>query len=290
MTPLSERAALVVLLRTGSRPWRAYADLVEEAGSAIEALERDGATQVSLLDERSDLLALAEREIAGWEAEGMRILTVLDAGYPENLRAVHDRPPLLFCRGSLTPADDRAVAVIGARKASPSGVTAARALAAHLARSGFTVVSGLAAGIDATAHIGALAAGGRTLAVIGTGLRQSYPPENSALQRRIATDCAVLSQFWPDAPPTRHSFPIRNAVISGLSLATVVVDSAHTGGSRLQARLALEQGRPVFLWHRLLEHPWAREFARRPGVRVAHSAEELTSALERLSASGTLVA
>jgi DNA processing protein len=289
MTPLSERAALVVLLRTGSRPWRAYADLVEEAGSATEVLEREGAGQESLFDESAGLFKLAEREIADWEAAGMRLVTVLDDGYPENLRAVHDRPPLLFFSGSLQSADDRAVAVVGARRASPGGIAAARSLAQHLTRSGFTVVSGLAAGIDAAAHTGALAAGGRTLAVLGTGLRRSYPPENAPLQRRIAAECAVVSQFWPDAPPKRHSFPIRNAVISGLSLATIVVESSQTGGSRLQARLALEQGRPVFLWHRLLEQPWAREFARRPGVRVGHSAEEIMSALSRLSLTGALI-
>jgi DNA processing protein len=268
----------------------ACADLVEEAGSAIEVLKRDGAAQESLFDDSAGLRELAEREIADWEAAGLRLVTVLDDGYPENLRGVHDRPPLLFVSGSLAPGDDRAVAVVGARRASPSGVAAARSLAQHLTRSGLTVVSGLAAGIDAAAHTGALAAGGRTLAVIGTGLNRSYPPKNAALQRRIAAECAVVSQFWPDAPPTRHSFPIRNAVISGLSLATVVVESSQTGGSRLQARLALEQGRPVFLWHRLLEQPWAREFARRPGVRVVHSAEEITSALARLSATGALVA
>jgi DNA processing protein len=289
MTPLSERAALVVLLRTGSRPWRAYADLVEEAGSATEVLEREGA-QASLLEDASDPIELAEREITGWEATGLRLITVLDQGYPENLRAVHDRPPLLFCSGSLEPADDRAVAVVGARRASASGATAARALARHLTKSGFTVVSGLAAGIDTAAHDAALAAGGRTVAVLGTGLRRSYPPQNAGLQSRIAAQCAVVSQFWPDSPPSRHSFPMRNAVISGLSLATVVVESSHTGGSRLQARLALEQGRPVFLWHRLLEQPWARDFARRPGVGVAHSGQEITSALARLSATGALVA
>src|SRR5665213_375060 len=122
MTPLSERAALVVLLRTGSRPWRAYADLVEEAGSATEVLEREGAEQESLFDESAGLFKLAEREIADWEAAGMRLVTVLDDGYPENLRAVHGRPPLLFFSGSLQSADDRAVAVVGARRASPGGI------------------------------------------------------------------------------------------------------------------------------------------------------------------------
>jgi DNA processing protein len=290
MTLLSERAALVVLLRTGSRPWRAYADLVEEAGSATEVLAQERAAQGSLFDDSSGLLELAEREIAGWEGSEMRLVTVLEEAYPENLRGVHDRPPLLFASGALEPADDRAVAVVGARRATAGGIAAARSIAQHLSKSALTVVSGLAAGIDTAAHNAALGAGGRTIAVIGTGLSRSYPPENAALQRRIAAECAVVSQFWPNAPPSRHSFPIRNAVISGLSLATVVVESSQSGGSRLQARLALEQGRPVFLWHRLLEQPWTRDFARRPGVRVVRSPEEITSALARLSSTGALVA
>ncbi len=289
-----ESAALVALLRGGRRAWQVYADLVEEAGSAIAVLEQECAEragQASLFgDPVREQIARAAAEIEAWSAEGMRVLTVLDPGYPENLRGVHDRPPLVFAAGRLDPRDARSVAVVGARTASARGRAAARSIAEQLVARGFTVVSGLAAGIDTAAHTRALACGGRTLAVIGTGLRRSYPPENAALQRRIAAECAVLSQFWPDAPPSRRSFPMRNAVMSGLTLATVVVEAAHTSGSRMQARLALEHGRPVFLMAPLLEHAWAREFSQRPGTHVVTRAEEITAIVERLTSTGELVA
>jgi DNA processing protein len=292
MTDRIEAAALIALLRAGRRPWAEYADLVEEAGSALAILERDHAPEpATLFDAEPSPPPLDEiaAEIAAWEAEGMRLHTVLDPGYPENLRAVHDRPPFVFVAGALTPADRRAIAVVGARVASPHGVWAARSIAEHLVDQGYTVVSGLAAGIDNAAHTAALARGGRTLAVIGTGLRRSYPPQHDALQRRIAAECAVISQFWPDAPPSRRSFPMRNAVMSGLSLATVVVEASLTSGSRIQARLALEHGRPVFLLESLLEHDWAREFATRPGARVIRSPDEITTFVERLRSPGALV-
>jgi DNA processing protein len=293
MPARTEAAALIALLRAGKRPWAEYAALVEEAGSAVAVLERDDAAEPQTLfaEDRpaADLEHIAT-EIDAWEAEGMRLLTVLDPGYPENLRAVHDRPPFVFLTGALTPADGRAIAVVGARAASPRGVRAAGAIAEHLVDQGFTVVSGLATGIDHAAHTAALGRGGRTLAVVGTGLRRSYPAQHAELQGRIAADCAVISQFWPDAPPTRRSFPMRNAVMSGLSLATVVVEASVTSGSRIQARLALEHGRPVFLLESLLEHDWAREFATRPGARVIRSPEEITTFIERLTSAGALVA
>jgi DNA processing protein len=289
-----ESAALVALLRSGRRPWQLYADLVEEAGSAIAVLERecDGeAGQASLFgDPVREQIDRAAAEIEAWSADGISVLTVLDPGYPENLRGVHDRPPLVFAAGRLEPGDARSVAVVGARTPSARGLGTARSIAEQLVARRFTVVSGLAAGIDTAAHTSALAWGGRTVAVIGTGLRRSYPPENAALQRRIAAECAVISQFWPDAPPSRRSFPMRNAVMSGLTLATVVVEAAHTSGSRMQARLALAHGRPVFLVATLLEHDWAREFSQRPGTHVVTRAEEITAIVERLTSTGELVA
>lgn len=293
MPDRTEAAALIALLRSGERPWAEYAALVEDAGSAVAVLEREHASEPATLfadhPPAADLEQIAA-EIDAWEAAGMRLHTVLDPGYPENLRAVHDRPPLVFVAGTLAAADGRAIAVVGARAASPRGVRAAGEIAAHLVDQGFTVVSGLATGIDHGAHTAALARGGRTLAVIGTGLRRSYPSQHAELQRRIAAECAVISQFWPDAPPSRRSFPMRNAVMSGLSLATVVVEASMTSGSRIQARLALEHGRPVFLLESLLEHDWAREFASRPGARVIRSPEEITTFIERLTSPGALVA
>lgn len=218
------------------------------------------------------------------------MLTVLDPDYPHNLRRVHDRPPLIFATGRLTRADARSVAVVGTRRPSPAGVARAREAAAHLARSGYVVVSGLAAGIDTTVHTEALAAQRRTVAVIGTGLNHCYPPQNARLQGEIASRGAVVSQFWPDAGPSRQSFPLRNAVMSGLTLATVIVEAAATSGARVQARLALAHGRPVFLADSLLSQVWARELADRPGTHVFCAPTEITDAIDRLTASGALVA
>ena len=294
-----ETAALVALLRTGDRPWTLYADLVEQAGSAIAVLRAEltetfeqgslFGTEDPVVTERGHIDE-ATADVDRWFKQGIRLLTVLDADYPENLRAVHDRPPLIFVAGRLAPTDARSVAVVGARRATPTGLARARAIARHLAGRGYAVASGLAAGIDTAAHTAALSSGGRTIAVIGTGLHRCYPPENAALQRRIAAECAVVSQFWPDAPPTRRTFPMRNATMSGLALATVIVEAAQTSGSRMQARLALEHGRPVFLLDSLLDQEWARAYARRPGTQVVGSPEEITEAVERLISSDALVA
>jgi DNA processing protein len=298
MAERAETAALIALLRNGGRPWREYSELVEAAGSAIAVLESEGrdepAPEPPRLfsdDERpAPNLGQISAELAAWAEEGIRVLTVLDAGYPDNLRAVYDRPPLVFLAGSLTAIDSKCVAVVGARLASAAGIADAALIARHLVSLGYTVASGLAAGIDTSAHRAALESGGRTVAVIGTGLRRAYPPENAALQRRLATEHAVISQFWPDAPPSRRSFPMRNAVMSGVSLASVIVEASPTSGARIQARLALAQGRPVFLWHSLLSQEWARALAVRPGTHVVHNPDEITTAVQRLTSPGTLVA
>lgn len=297
MASNGDRAALVALLRLGRRPWQQYADLVEEAGSARAVLESEvapGAGQATMLapDARQldDVIGNAADELSRWEARGMSLLTVLDPEYPENLRAVHDRPPLIFVAGRLEPRDRRAVAVVGARQASPEGTALARAIAERLVASRYTVVSGLATGIDTAAHTAVLACGGRTVAVIGTGLARCYPAENAALQRRIASEGAVISQFWPEAPPSRRSFPMRNAVMSGLALATVVVEASERSGSSMQTRLALAQGRPVLLPNSLLVQRWARACAERPGTYVFSSPSQVIAVIERLTSTETLVA
>lgn len=291
----AEAPALVALVRLGTRGWSECAELVESAGSALavldEELEQIGSALTLFGDDTQapDLDAIAG-EIAAWEGEGMRLVTVLDAAYPENLRSVHDRPPFVFVAGRLEPADARSVAVVGTRRASDDGLEQARLIASHLVAADYTVVSGLAAGIDAAAHQAALDVGGRTVAVIGTGLRRSYPAQHAGLQRRIAEQCAVVSQFWPGAPPTKRSFPMRNAVMSGFALATVVVEASQTSGARMQARLALAHGRPVFLLESLLSHSWARDFAGRPGTHVVRSAQEITEIVDRLSSPDLLIA
>lgn len=292
---------MVALLRMGRRRWTDYADLTEDRGSAAAVLEEELAgsepswRQTSLLPvepvDPAPLLDQASADLDRWDAAGMRLLTVLEPDYPANLRAVHDRPPIVFVAGRLVCGDTRSLAVVGARKASAAGINQSRAIAEHLVDAGYTVVSGLAAGIDTAAHAAALAKGGRTVAVIGTGLARCYPPQNVALQRRIAAECAVISQFWPDAPPSRRSFPMRNAVMSGFTLATVVVEASDTSGARMQARLARAQGRPVFLVASLLEQQqWARDYAIAPGTHVVRSPGEITAVVDRLISPGSLVA
>lgn len=277
-----DRAALVALLAEARRPWQDYSALVEEAGGALTVLEEEHGL---LAPER---LADATAQLIGWEARGLTLVTVLDPGYPENLRAVHDRPPLLFIAGALEPRDARSVAVVGTRQPTARGLRLAKAIAGRLAEHGFTVVSGLAAGIDTAVHTAVLEVGSRTLAVIGTGLDHAYPPQNRTLQRTIACRHAVLSQFWPQAPPSKRSFPMRNAVMSGLTLATVVVEASRTSGTRVQAKRALAQGRPVLLHAALLSQDWARELAARPATHVIETPVQAAETVARLTDAGAL--
>ena len=228
----------------------------------------------------------ADALLTEWEQEGMHFASLLDQDYPYQLLAIHQRPPFVMWRGTQDAKDAHGVAIVGARQASAAGVAKAKGLAHDLTERGITVISGLAEGIDSAAHSGALEAGGRTVAVIGTGLRRTYPAKNEALQFRIANEGMVLSQFLPDATPTKYSFPMRNAVMSGYSAATVVIEATWKSGAKMQARLALEHGRPVFLMSSLLEHDWAREYARKPGATVIDTAEDVVKWLEATSYHG----
>lgn len=280
----TETAALVALLRRGDAPWPEIADRVEQAGSALAVLEartsRPGQGTLFSASPPCDLEQVAS-EIDGWEREGMHLVTVLDAEYPLYLRLVHQRPPFLMMRGTAMD-DDLRVAVVGTRQPTPEGRAYASRIAGGLAERGVTVVSGLAAGIDTAAHGSALAAGGRTVAVLGTGLRRSYPASNAALQQEISRAGLLISQFWPDAPGSKQSFPMRNAVMSGYSLATVVVEAAYRSGARMQARLALEHGRRVFLMRSLMHHTWAREYAALPNTTVIGGPEDVFAELPSL--------
>jgi DNA processing protein len=282
----SEMVALVALLRFGRRRHQDYLRLVEQAGSAQAVLDSelgtDGAQAALFAPDPPAWIDTARAEIREWLAANIDIVTVLDEGYPVNLREVHDRPPLVFIAGTVEPADSRSIAVIGARRASPEGLRLAADFASEFVGNRYTVISGLAAGIDTAAHEAAIARGGRTVAVIGTGLlHQSYPPSNAELQRDIATRCAVLSQFWPHTPPTQKTFRMRNAVMSGLSRGSVVIEASERSGARVQARLALAHGRPVFLLKRLMDQPWARELAAHPDVHVVRSPAEVCRVIEQ---------
>jgi DNA processing protein len=270
--------------RPGGLTWAELTAEVVAEGSALAVRER--LVPLTLMpDKGSDApLSEAERQVEAWRTEGLHFLTVLDTDYPTRLRGVHQAPPILFGRGELRP-DDPAISVVGSRRASDRGRQIAADVATALTRDELTVLSGLAAGIDATAHRAALASGGRTVAVIGTGIRKYYPTENRALQDEIAAKGLVLSQFWPDAPPRKQTFPMHNATMSGYGLATVVIEAGEISGARIQARVAVEHGRPVILSDLVVErNDWAKALVGRPGVHVASGIVDVMSIVRDLVA------
>ncbi len=187
----------------------------------------------------------ARAEIQAARAAGVRILPLDHPEYPGLLRQVPDPPPWLYVRGALTPLA-LPIAMVGARTATGYGLATAQGLAAHLAASGTTVISGLALGIDTAAHQGALKADGRTVAVLGSGLARIYPPENRRLAEQIADHGALVSELPLHTAPDPHHFPRRNRIISGMSRGTVVVEAGPRSGALITARLAAEQNREVF--------------------------------------------
>jgi DNA processing protein len=188
---------------------------------------------------------LAEAELERARRFGARILTLDDEEYPVLLRVSCDPPPTLYLWGRLRSEDMLAVSVVGSRRATPRGTSLARSIAADLAARGFCIVSGLARGIDAAGHRGALEASGRTLAVLGSGLDRIYPVEHRKLAEAIAGRGAVLTEFPFGTPPLRRHFPERNRVIAWLSWATVVIEAANDSGSLITAGLAADEGRSV---------------------------------------------
>ena len=187
-----------------------------------------------------------ERELNAIERGRIEVRSLLDPTYPTRLKMIADPPPLLYISGSLTEQDELTVAIVGARRATAAGRVMTEELSHDLAAAGVTVVSGLARGVDAAAHRGALAAQGRTIAVLGCGIEQTYPLEHERLRRQIEERGAILSEVPVGAPPHSHHFPRRNRIISGLSLGVIVTEAAINSGSLITARLAAEQGREVF--------------------------------------------
>ena len=199
----------------------------------------DGLRSFSAWDE-------AEKETIRAEKAGVKIVPFTDSSYPTRLRMIPDPPPLLYLKGEIRRDDEKAVAVVGSRSTSDYGRRVARDLCRGLASLGFTVVSGMARGIDGTAHETSLNTGGRTIAVLGSGVDRVYPPEHDRLYRRISENGAVISEFPMGTRPLAFNFPARNRLISGLSLGVVVVEATEKSGSLITAALALEQGREVF--------------------------------------------
>lgn len=268
-----ELAAIGALIRSGAAKRRSIAEMVDEFGSAVRLLQltendRLFATPDASHDVvgvvKSDHLRRALSDVDRWLERGLDVRSVLDASYPVELREIFDRPPLIFVDGRWTAVPPApAVAIVGARKASAEGLASAARFATVLSRAGFTILSGLAAGIDSAAHAAALEIRGRTAAVMGTGIDRVFPTENIPLAKRILDQGgALISQFFPEQPPTQWTFPLRNVVMSGLAQATIVIEASETSGARIQARVALQHGRTVFLLESLVRsHEWAAKFA-----------------------------
>jgi DNA processing protein len=208
----------------------------------VEGLHRDAIDGLVKFSAWADV----EDEIRRIDAAGVTIVPFPDPCYPPRLRMIADSPPYLYIKGDLCAQDDRSVAIVGSRSASEYGRRVARDLARGLSSLGFTVVSGMARGIDGVAHEAALNTGGRTIAVLGSGADRAYPAEHERLYQRIIDNGAVISELPIGTRPAAFNFPARNRLISGLSLGVVVVEATEKSGSLITAALAVEQGREVF--------------------------------------------
>ncbi|MEM7697534.1 MAG: DNA-processing protein DprA [Verrucomicrobiota bacterium] len=208
----------------------------------VSGIGDDMASQIANWEDRIDLPE-EQRRIAEHEID---LLTLEDDAYPSRLRTLHDPPFLLYVKGTIRPGDDAAIGVVGSRRTTHYGKEQARKLSFQLARAGLCVVSGLARGIDTAAHEAALAAGGRTLAVLGSGIGHLYPPENAELSERISRAGALISEFPVLYVPDKQSFPLRNRIVAGLSKGLLVVEAPARSGSMITANQALENGRTVF--------------------------------------------
>jgi DNA processing protein len=260
-----ERRYRMALLRAPGIGPRSYAKLLEVFGGATEVF--------SVLDGQLQSLGLSDASrqyirSPDWKEVDLDLEWLADAGnravlfgaadYPPQLAEIHDAPPILFVRGDPSVLSRGQLAMVGSRNPSPSGEELAFAFSEQLARAGLVITSGLAFGVDAAAHRGALAANGVTIAVAGTGLDQVYPGRHRDLAAAIAERGAIVSEFPLRTPPAAQNFPRRNRIISGLSLGVLVVEAAVRSGSLITAKHALEQGREVFAIPGSIHNPMAR--------------------------------
>ncbi len=270
----------------GARAIMRLLEVYQRPEAIFAASPRDWALNCKLTREGAErLLKVAGRdfsnELAQLQKLGIHMYGVTDTDYPARLRTISDPPGVIFIKGTYLPADARAVAIVGSRSASPYGRHAASELAAGLVKQGITIISGMALGADTAAHEGALRAGGRTIAVFGCGLDYIYPPENAGLYPRIAAAGAIVSEYPLGTPPTKISFPIRNRIISALSLGVVVVEAPIKSGALITADHAAEQGREVFAVPGGMDSPQSRGTHEliRNGAKLVMSVEDILEEL-----------
>lgn len=290
---MDSREALVALnLIEGVGPIRVR-QLLEHFGDApailqasrsemlrVRGIGEDTADAIAAWEKTVDLAAELKR-IADF---GCRIVTQADPEYPELLKQIYDPPIVLYVKGELLAKDKNAVAMVGSRLTTHYGIEAARKLAYQLAYLGVTVVSGGARGIDSAAHQGALSAKGRTIAVLGTGINLVTPPENAKLFEQIAANGAVITQFPFNRPGDKQSFPIRNRIVAGMTLGTVVVEANLTSGALITANFANEYGRQVFAVPGRIDSPRSKgcHDLIKKGAKLCEGAEDILSEFEYL--------
>ncbi len=246
----------------------------------------------SVIGDKADLLfdgapAEAIEHSLAWASQpGQSIITLADGGYPPALLEIADPPSVLYVRGNPDLLHRRGIAVVGSRNATPQGIQTAESFARHLAAQGLCIVSGLALGIDAAAHRGALAAQGETVAVIGTGADRIYPARNKELAIAIAERGAIVSEFPLGTPAVAYNFPRRNRIISGLARGVLVVEAAPESGSLITARLAAEQGREVFAIPGSIHSPVARGCHKliKQGAKLVETAQDILEELGNFAA------
>ena len=280
-------------------------NMVEHVGPVRvrQLLEHFGDATAVLRASRAELMRVrgvgeeTAEAIAGWErgvklaAElkrveeyGCRVVIQPDADYPELLRQIYDPPIVLYVKGSLTAKDKNSVAIVGSRLTTPYGQQTARRLAYQLAYIGVTVVSGGARGIDTAAHQGALSAKGRTIAVLGNGINLVFPPENAELFERMTAQGAVITQFPFNRRADKQSFPIRNRIVAGMTMGTVVVEANLASGALITANMAVENGRQVFAVPGRVDSPQSKgchELIKK-GAKLCEGAEDILSEFEYL--------
>ena len=288
-TPARQVGAILAATEVAPADLRDVSELLEQCGiaSLYEELSPEHRPSSLLRYVRNRMDSM---RIDYWVTEIEEILSrrpllqaipVTDKDYPCNLKDAYDKPPLIWVEGTLAVADNRSLAIVGSRASADSSLAFAYETAREAASDGITVVSGLARGIDGAAHRGAVDGGGRTFAVLGAGIdMEIYPPEHQDLARTVTNSGGLISHFRPGSPPTKSSFVARNAVISGLSRASLIVEGGERSGTRTEAESALRQGRTVLLWAPVMANiRWARQFAAQPGVQMVTVVEEVIAAV-----------
>ncbi|MFW5451518.1 MAG: DNA-processing protein DprA [Methylophagaceae bacterium] len=266
-----------------------FARLLDQFGSPLDLFCNPKAVQGVSEQIRSALLDpdwdKAEQDLAWFSEPDRHIITLHDPRYPELLKQIADPPSMLFVQGDVALLSSWQIAIVGSRNPSASGRESSYAFARYLAQGGITISSGLAMGIDAAAHQGALASQGKTIAVVGTGLDRVYPAKHRSLAHEIVNSGAIVSEFALGTAPHAENFPRRNRIISGLSLGSLVVEAAIRSGSLITARMALEQGREVFAIPGSIHNPLARGCHQliREGAKLVETAADIIEELGALA-------